>query len=87
MKRIVLPDPPEETKEKIVKLLDDKCSKIDAAINEQEIVLEKLGRLRESVICEKTTGGIRANRKLTPSGHPWIADIPVEWCSRKCILR
>lgn len=79
MKRIILPDPPAETQKKIVAVLDDECQKIDFAIKEQEQIIEKLEQLRQSIICEVTTKGLRMDRKTKPSGHPWIGDIPVEW--------
>ena len=79
MKRILLPDPPENVRKKNVAFLDGACSRIDLAIREQEHIVEKLQQLRESVICEVTTRGLHPERKTKPSGHPWIGDIPVEW--------
>ena len=78
MKRIILPDPPVDIREKIVRILDNKCSKIDEAIKKQEENIVMLGKLRESIICEVTTRGLRTERQTKPSGHPWIGDIPVE---------
>ena len=79
MKRIILPDPPIDLQKKIVAVLDAKCKKIDSAIREQGSLIEKLETLRESVICEATTHGLRQGRVMKASGHPWIGDIPAEW--------
>jgi type I restriction enzyme S subunit len=79
MKRIILPRPPIEEQKKIVSALDSKCKKIDSAIKDQESAIEKLGALRQSIICEITTQGLKKNRDKKPSGHVWIGDIPSEW--------
>lgn len=79
MKRIVLPNPPEEERKTIVRLLDKKCDDIDVAIEEQEKNIEQLEQLRQSVICEITTRGLTPNRSMKPSGHEWIGEIPSEW--------
>ena len=79
MRRILLPNPPEDERIRIVEKLDSICSTIDVAIREQERAIEKLQKLRESVICEATTRGLHQNRKTKPSGYAWIADIPAEW--------
>lgn len=79
MKRILLPNPPEDVKTRIVKYLDEECAKIDKALQEQEKAIERLEQYRQSIICEITTRGIRPNRPMKPSGHEWIGDIPVDW--------
>lgn len=79
MNRIILPNPPVDIQKKIVAALNEKCSKINVAIEEQEKNVDKLEKLRQSVICEVTTKGLRQNRTFKPSGHTWIGNIPVDW--------
>lgn len=79
MKRIVLPDPPVEVQKQIVDILDSECAKIDAAIRDQETIIERLEKYRQSKINEVTLMGLVKNRETKPSGHEWIKNIPVEW--------
>lgn len=79
MKRILLPNPPIEEQRRIVKYLDVLCGRIDAAIKDQEEMIEKLERYRQSTINEKTTRGLAEERSMKPSGHEWLRNIPVEW--------
>ncbi len=79
MKRILLPNPPVEEQQRIVKYLDVLCGQIDAAIKDQEEMIEKLERYRQSTINEKTTRGLAEERSMKPSGHEWLRNIPVEW--------
>lgn len=79
MRRIVIPKPPLDERIKIVKVLDAECKKIDSSIRHQEATIKKLEELKQSMINEITTQGLRKSRQKKPSGHAWIGDIPVEW--------
>lgn len=79
MKRIALPNPPVDEQNKIVSFLDKECQKIDVAICNQEIAIGKLESLKQSIINEVTTQGLRKDRVKKPSNYEWIGDIPFEW--------
>ena len=79
MKRILLPNPSAEEHQRIVKYLDVLCGQIDAAIKDQEEMIEKLELYRQSTINEKTTRGLVEERSMKPSGHEWLRNIPIEW--------
>lgn len=79
MKRILLPNPSAEEQQRIVKYLDVLCGQIDAAIKDQEEMIEKLELYRQSTINEKTTRGLVEERSMKPSGHEWLRNIPIEW--------
>ena len=79
MKRIPLPNPPQETRIKIAAKLDDICRKIDKSITEQEKNIFLLEDLKQSRINEVVTAGLNSDRDFKESGHKWIKRIPVEW--------
>lgn len=79
MKRIILPDPPEDEKKRIVKYLDEKCVQIDKAIKEQEDLIQYLENYKQSVISEVTTSGLDQTVEKRDSGYKWIGEIPSHW--------
>ena len=77
----VLPSLSEQ--QKIADYLDEKCSAIDEVIAKTEQSVEEYKKLKQSVITEAITKGIRPNRKMKSSGVEWIGDIPEKWNVRK----
>ena len=74
-----LPLPPISEQKRIADFLDRKSAEIDAVIKKTEESIEEYKKLKQSVITEAVTKGIRMNRKMKPSGIEWIGDIPEEW--------
>lgn len=74
---IVLPPLPEQ--EKIATFLDSECAKIDEVISKTKSTIEEYKKLKQSVITEAVTKGIRPNREMKDSGIEWIGEIPREW--------
>ena len=66
---------------KIVSYLDKKCSEIDDVISKTKSTIEEYKRLRQAMIANAVTKGIRANREMKDSGIKWTKKIPVEWDS------
>lgn len=56
VKAIKIPLPPQEKQEDIVKYLDQKCPAIDKAIEDRQVIIEKLGQYKKSLIYEFVTG-------------------------------
>lgn len=56
--QVYLPLPPTEAQEKIASFLDERCAAIDEAIARQELLIEKLGEYRKSIILHAVTGKI-----------------------------
>lgn len=56
VKAIKIPLPPQEKQEDIVKYLDQKCPAIDKAIEDRQVIIEKLGQYKKSLIYEVVTG-------------------------------
>lgn len=74
---VLYPSLPEQ--EKIAAYLDRECSKIDDVITKTKATIEEYKKLKQSVITEAVTKGIRPNREMKDSGIEWIGDIPREW--------
>ena len=79
--RICFPSMPEQ--QKISAFLDRKCSEIDSVIEKTKTTIEEYKALKQSVITQAVTKGIRKGRKMKDSGIEWIGEIPEEWEIRK----
>ncbi len=79
MKRISIPEPSLDEQERIADFLDCKCSEIDAVIEKTKATIEEYKKLKQSVITQAVTKGIRGNRPMKDSGIEWIGEIPAEW--------
>lgn len=71
---------------KIADYLDEKCAEIDTVIEKTKATIEEYKKLKQSVITQAVTKGIRPNRPMKDSGIEWVDKIPQEWENRKMIL-
>lgn len=69
----------------IVHYLESKCSKIDNLLTKTRSSIEEYKKLKQAVITQAVTKGVRGKREMKDSGVEWIGEIPVEW--RKTQLR
>jgi len=74
-----IPFPNTEERNKITNILDSECARIDEVISKTKSTIEEYKKLKQSVITEAVTKGIRPNREMKDSGIEWIGDIPKEW--------
>ena len=74
---IVLPSVTEQ--QRIVSCLDIECSRIDAVIEQTRASIEEYKKLKQAVITQAVTKGIRPDRQMKDSGIEWIGEIPAEW--------
>ena len=81
MLKLSVPLPPLAEQRRIADFLDRKSAEIDTVIKKTEKSIEEYNKLKQSIISEAVTKGIRPNRKMKPSGIEWIKEIPVEWNS------
>lgn len=72
-----------EEQQKIAAFLDEKCGAIDEIIVKTEQSIEEYKKLKQSVITEAVTKGIRPNRRMKDSGIEWIGEIPEDWDVKK----
>lgn len=69
--------------QKIADFLDEKCSHIDSILEKTKASIDECKQLKQSVITQAVTKGIRPNRPMKDSGIEWIGQIPEDWEVRK----
>lgn len=74
---IILPSIDEQ--QRIARFLDTECARIDAVIEQTRASIEEYKKLKQAVITQAVTKGIRPNRPMKDSGIDWIGAIPEEW--------
>ena len=70
---------------RIVRYLNNFCSKFDAIIYNLQTSIEDYKKLKQAVITQAVTKGVRGEREMKDSGVEWIGEIPREW--NKCKLK
>ena len=85
MKSITVPVPEYAEQERIAAFLDAECAEIDTVLEKTRASIEECKKLKQAVITQAVTKGIRGDRPMKDSGIEWIGDIPAEW--RKTQLR
>ncbi|MEF9967724.1 MAG: restriction endonuclease subunit S, partial [Longicatena sp.] len=76
---IEIPLPPFIEQEKIVKFLDDKCSKVDQEVSLLQKKSILLDEYKNALIYETVTKGLDKNAEMKDSGVEWIGEIPNHW--------
>ena len=79
MKRISIPVPAIEEQSRIADYLDQQCAHIDAVIEKTKASIEEYKKLKQAVITQAVTKGIRGDRPMKDSGIEWIGKIPADW--------
>ena len=67
----------------IVCYLESKCSKIDNLLSKTRSSIEEYKKLKQAVITQAVTKGVRGKREMKDSGVEWIGEIPKEWVCEK----
>ena len=75
--------PSKEEQNKISAYLDSKCSHIDIILSKIRSSIEEYKKLKQAVITQAVTKGVRGKREMKDSGVEWIGDIPKEWVCEK----
>ena len=79
LERFPVPIPTAAEQQRIAAYLDEQCGEIDKVLTKTRESIEEYKKLKQSVITEAVTKGIRPDRPMKPSGIEWIGDIPTEW--------
>ena len=79
MNTIAFVVPPHEEQVRIAAFLDRKCAEIDAVIERTKATIEEYRKLRQSIVTDAVTKGIRSERALKNTGVEWIRVVPVDW--------
>ena len=81
----LLPCPPLSQQNEIVNFLDKESSRIDSMLSKTRSSIEEYKKLKQAVITQAVTKGVRGEWEMKDSGVEWIGEIPKEW--RKTQLR
>lgn len=79
MNEIVMLIPPLPEQHLISAYLDRQCTLIDSVIEKTKASIEEYKKLRQAVITQAVTKGVRGERPMKDSGIEWIGEIPEEW--------
>ena len=72
--KILAPSVPEQ--ERIAAFLDAECAEIDTVLEKTRASIEEYKKLKQAVITQAVTKGIRGDRPMKGSGSEWIGEIP-----------
>ena len=70
---------PDEEQKLIADFLDHKCAEIDRVMAATEKTIAEYKALKQSIITEAVTKGVRGKRPMKDSGIAWIGEIPKDW--------
>ena len=79
MKKIGVPIPDLHEQSLIAAHLDRQCALIDSVTEKTKASIEEYKKLRQAVITQAVTKGVRGDRPMKDSGIEWIGEIPEEW--------
>ncbi len=79
MLRRIIPLPTLEEQCRISDFLDSECTRIDSVIEQTRASIEEYKKLKQAVITQAVTKGIRPDRLMMDSGIEWIGEIPENW--------
>lgn len=70
-----------EKQKRIADYLDQQCAHIDAVIEKTKASIEEYKKLKQAVITQAVTKGVRGDRPMKDSGMKWVKKIPTDWNS------
>lgn len=79
--KILAPSVPEQ--ERIVAFLDAQCAEIDTVLEKTRASIEEYKKLKQAVITQVVTKGIRGDRSMKDSGSVWFKEIPCNWVMKR----
>ena len=83
MKSISVPVPEYAEQERIAAFLDAECAEIDAVLEKTRASIEEYKKLKQAIITQAVTKGIRGDRPMKDSGIEWIGEIANEFAVYK----
>lgn len=83
LKRIRIPAPPLPEQTAIAAFLDRKTAQIDALIQKEKDLIERLREQRIAVITHAVTKGLDPKVKMKNSGVEWLGLVPEHWEVRR----
>lgn len=83
MKSITVPVPEYAEQERIAAFLDAECAEIDTVLGKTRASIEEYKKLKQAVITQAVTKGIRGDRPMKDSGSVWFEEIPCNWVMKR----
>lgn len=74
-----VPLPPMAEQEVVASFLDRQCDHIDNIIKKTKASIEEYKKLRQAVITQAVTKGVRGDRPMKDTGFNWLLQIPADW--------
>ena len=74
-----IPYPSDEEQQKISTHLDRQCAHIDNIIEKTKASIEEYKKLRQAVVTQAVTKGVRGDRPMKDTGFDWLLQIPDDW--------
>ena len=71
--------PPKAEQQRIADYLDNRTFEIDTLLSKARSSIEEYKKLKQAVITQAVTKGVRGEREMKDSGVEWIGKIPKEW--------
>ena len=80
-KFIALPIPviPQDIQSKIVSFLDLECKQIDDLLSKSRSSIEEYKKLKQAIITQAVTKGVRSKREMKNCNIGWIKELPADW--------
>lgn len=69
--------------QRIADFLDTKCAQIEEILQKTRDTIAEYKKLKQSIITQAVTKGVRGERPMKDSGIEWIGEIPEEWEVKK----
>lgn len=71
--------PPKAEQQRIADYLDNRTFEIDTLLSEARSSIEEYKKLKQAVIMQAVTKGVRSEREMKDSGVDYIGQIPAKW--------
>ena len=71
--------PPKAEQQRIADYLDNRTFEIDTLLSKARSSIEEYKKLKQAVITQAVTKGVRGEREMKNSGVEWIGEIPKYW--------
>ena len=71
--------PPQHEQDRISVFLNQKTLEIDSMLSKTISSIEEYKKLKQAVITQAVTKGVRGERAMKDSGVEWTGEIPAEW--------
>lgn len=81
--QVPIPVPSLDEQKAIASFLDKKCAEIDELVSRRQAIIERLKELKQSIIADAVTKGLKPEVPMKDSRIPWLGKIPSHWKTEK----